>query len=199
MATIRETTREAEHESPIIVRAATDADRVAAMALIAPAAARGRGSLALLRAGQGLLWVAVEHSAEAATSTPESGKPEAREQTAQSDTPDQSEKLVGLLLAAAQIEPETGELVGYIHELLVHPAYRRRGVAMSLLDAAERGMLVDGEFSLVYVLTSFDNQAALRLYRSRGYSLSQARLARRRGDPTARIAADGETSDLIDM
>jgi ribosomal protein S18 acetylase RimI-like enzyme len=177
MATIRETARETAPEPPIIVRAATEADRVAAMGLIAPLAARGRGSLALLRAGQGLLWVAVEHADDAGA----------------------TEKLVGLLLAAAQIEPETGELVGYIHELLVHPAYRRRGVAMSLLDAAERGMLVDGEFSLVYVLTSFDNQAALRLYRSRGYSLSQARLARRRGDPGARIAVDGETSDLIDM
>ncbi len=181
-------------EAPISVRAATDADRVAAMGLIAPSAARGRGSRALLRAGQGMLWVAVERGDSAGA--PGVEQPNAHERET---TPDQAEKLVGLLLAAAQIEPETGELVGYIHELLVHPAYRRRGVAMSLLDAAERGMLVDGEFSLVYVLTSFDNQAALRLYRSRGYSLSQARLARRRGDPAVRIADDGEVGNLVDM
>ena len=182
MATIR--------EAPIVVRAATGEDRVAAMALIAPSAARGRGSLALLRAGQGMLWVAVER-ADGAVGTGRmegAGKPERI---------DQPEKLVGLLLAAAQIEPETGELVGYIHELLVHPAYRRRGVAMSLLDAAEQGMLVEGEFSLVYVMTSFDNDAALRLYRSRGYSLSQARLARRRGDPAT--GAPGDPADALDM
>ncbi len=171
MATIR--------EAPISVRAATSEDRVAAMGLIAPAAARGRGSLALLRAGQGMLWVAVDGA------TPGGETPRG--------LPEPPEKLVGLLLAAAQIEPETGELVGYIHELLVHPAYRRRGVAMSLLDAAERGLLVEGEFAFVYVMTSFDNDAALRLYRSRGYSLSQARLARRRGDPTPSPNADNDT------
>lgn len=183
-------------EAPIVVRAATGEDRVAAMALIAPSAARGRGSLALLRAGQGMLWVAVERG-DGAVATGRAEMAENAGKRPRTDLPEMAEKLVGLLLAAAQIEPETGELVGYIHELLVHPAYRRRGVAMSLLDAAEQGMLVEGEFSLVYVMTSFDNDAALRLYRSRGYSLSQARLARRRGDPAT--AATTASDDALDM
>jgi ribosomal protein S18 acetylase RimI-like enzyme len=144
-------------EAPLIVRPATSDDRSAALALISPAAGRGRASLALLRAQQGILWVAVEQQAA-------------------------GETLVGLLLATAQIDAEEETVVGYIHELLVHPAYRRRGVAMELLDAAEHYFLVECAFGMVSVTTSFDNDAAIRIYRSRGYSLSQARLAKRRED-----------------
>ena len=181
------------HEQPddadtsIVVRRATEHDRVAALGLIAPSASRGRASLALLRAGQGMLWVAVE---ETDTQQPQ-GAPANSTETSAS-----AEKLVGLLLATAQIDPATEELVGYIHELLVHPAYRRRGVAMSLLDAAERTLLVEGEFSLVYVVTSFENDAAVRLYRSRGYSLSQARFVRRRNSRTHADQPDDESRFL---
>lgn len=141
-------------EQPIRVRAATAGDRVQARAFIPSATARGRASLALLRAGQGLLWVAVEGEGV-------------------------DEKLVGLLLATAQVQPEEEQLVGYIHELLVHPAYRRRGVAMHLLDAAERYFLRDHDFAYVELATSPDNEAAIHLYRSRGYTISQVRLSKR--------------------
>jgi len=143
----------------LLVRPATSDDRTAALELISPASGRGRASLALLRAHQGILWVAVEHA-------------------------DERETLVGLLLATAQVDAEEETVVGYIHELLVHPAYRRRGVAMELLDAAERYFLVECAFGKVSVTTSFDNEAAIRIYRSRGYTLSQARLAKRREDVT---------------
>ena len=151
-------------EAPILVRPATSDDRAAALDLISPSSGRGRASLALLRAQQGILWVAVEQATPA-----EPGEP--------------NERLVGLLLATAQIDAEVEEVVGYIHELLVHPAFRRRGVAMELLDAAERYFLVECAFGMVSVTTSFDNDAAIRIYRSRGYSLSQARLAKRRDAP----------------
>jgi len=133
--------------------------------LISPAAGRGRASLALLRAQQGILWVAVEQQAAGDAVGDVAG-----------------ETLVGLLLATAQIDAEEETVVGYIHELLVHPAYRRRGVAMELLDAAEHYFLVECAFGMVSVTTSFDNDAAIRIYRSRGYSLSQARLAKRRAE-----------------
>ena len=142
------------------MRRATSDDRRAALSLISPSSGRGRASLSLLRAQQGILWVAVERPSGAAA----------------------DETLVGLLLATAQVEAEEETVVGYIHELLVHPAYRRRGVAMELLDAAERYFLVECAFGMVSVTTSFDNDAAIRLYRSRGYSLSQARLAKRRDE-----------------
>ena len=144
-------------EAPLLVRPATSDDRTAALELISPASGRGRASLALLRAHQGILWVAVEHA-------------------------DERETLVGLLLATAQVDAEEETVIGYIHELLVHPAYRRRGVAMELLDAAERYFLIECAFGKVSVTTSFDNEAAIRIYRSRGYTLSQARLAKRRED-----------------
>lgn len=156
-------------ETPIRVYIATAADRTAAAALISPATARGRASLTLLRAELGLLWVAA-----AATSAP-------------GELPEQ---LVGLLLATPQIAPESERLVGYIHELLVHPAYRRRGVAMHLLDAAERYFLHEHDFAQIELATSPDNQAALQLYRSRGYRISRVRITKRRGDHTPSIGPD---------
>ncbi|HEX5159319.1 MAG TPA: N-acetyltransferase [Ktedonobacterales bacterium] len=146
-------------ERPISVRLATDADRIAARTSIPSATARGRASLALLKTGQGLLWVAVE------------------------GTGDEEEMLVGLLLATAQVQPEREELVGYIHELLVHPASRRRGVAMHLLDAAEHFFLEEHAFANVELTTSPDNEAALQLYRSRGYTISSVRFSKQRGLP----------------
>lgn len=151
-------------ERAIAVRAATDEDRAAAAAFISPATARGRASLALLRLGQGLLWVAVEGGEGDGSGESDQGE----------------EKLVGLLLATAQIDAETERLVGYIQELLVHPAYRRLGAAMHLLDAAERFFLAEHNFAEVYLATSPDNEAALSLYRSRGYAVSQVRLTKSR-------------------
>jgi ribosomal protein S18 acetylase RimI-like enzyme len=153
-------------ESTISVRAATDGDRISARDLISGSTPRGRASLVLLRAGQGLLWVAYQGQGD-------------------------REKLVGLLLATVQIDSDSEEPVGYIQELLVHPAYRRLGVAMHLLDAAERFFLEEQRFSQIYLATSPDNEAALRLYRSRGYTAYQVRLAKRRLD----IASDAATPD----
>jgi ribosomal protein S18 acetylase RimI-like enzyme len=142
-------------ETPITVRAANEADRAAARAFIPPNSPRGRASLALLDTDLGLLWIAVERGVA-------------------------EEKLVGLLLATVQVGPESDELYGYIQELLVHPAYRRRGVAMHLLDSAERYFLEDAALAGVTLVTSPENEAALRLYRSRGYTSSPVRLSKRR-------------------
>lgn len=144
-------------EQAIRVRRANESDRATAMAFIPPVTPRGRASQVLLKTGQGLLWVAHEHDG-------------------------QEEKLVGLLLATVQIDSETEEPVGYIQELLVHPAYRRLGVAMHLLDAAERYFLEEERFARISLVTSPDNEAALRLYRSRGYSVNQVRLSKNRSD-----------------
>lgn len=152
-------------ERAITVRAASSDDRTAAAAFISPATARGRASLALLRLGQGLLWVAVEGGS-------------AGDEGSSGGERSDGEKLVGLLLATVQIDAESERLVGYIQELLVHPAYRRLGAAMHLLDAAERFFLVEHGFAEVYLATSPDNEAALSLYRSRGYGVSQLRLSK---------------------
>jgi ribosomal protein S18 acetylase RimI-like enzyme len=137
----------------ISVRAASAADRATAMTLIAPGTPRGQVSLALMRAGQGLLWVAVEGEGE-------------------------REQLVGLLLATIQVAAEGDELVGYIQELLVHPAYRRLGVAGHLLDAAEPYFIEEHGLDRIELATSPDNDAALRLYRSRGYTIHQVRISK---------------------
>lgn len=139
----------AKPQSSIGVRDASAADREAAVTLISPATPRGRVSLALLAARQGTLWVAVAG---------------------------EDAQLVGLLLATVQVEPEGERLVGYIQELLVHPDYRRLGVANHLLDAAERHFLRELRLAAVTLVTSPENDAALRLYRGRGYTLSQVRL-----------------------
>jgi ribosomal protein S18 acetylase RimI-like enzyme len=147
----------AAEETSIIVRSATPSDRATVPSFISMETARGRASLVLLRTGQGMLWVAVEGKVSGA-----------------------DEKLVGLLLATVQIDMEREEAIGYIHELLVHPAYRRLGVAHHLLDAAERYCLEQQGLSRIELATSPDNEAALHLYRSRGYVFSQVRLAKQR-------------------
>jgi len=144
----------------ITVRVASPADRATAMTLIAPGTPRGQVSLALMSTGQGLLWVAVEA---------EGGH----------------EQLVGLLLATVQVAAEGEELVGYIQELLVHPAYRRLGVAGHLLDAAEPYFLQEHGFNRIELATSPENDAALRLYRSRGYTIHQVRISKCRGESDA--------------
>jgi ribosomal protein S18 acetylase RimI-like enzyme len=144
-------------EVPIVVREGAEAERALASTLVTPATARGRTSLAMLREGRGWLWVAVAVA----------GDPT-------------SDQLVGLLLADTQTAPETGEPVGYIQELLVHPGYRRRGVAMHLLDAAERFFFAERGFAAVTLITTLENDAAMRLYRTRGYTLDQVHLSKRR-------------------
>ncbi|HEV2235151.1 MAG TPA: N-acetyltransferase [Ktedonobacterales bacterium] len=144
----------ATRETPIVVRDAVAADHELAQSLIAPATARGRTSLAMLREGRGHLWVAV---------TTEQG----------------SERIVGLLLADTQMDADLGEPAGYIQELLVHPAYRRRGVAMHLLDAAERHYFSALGLGAVMLVTTPENEGAIRLYRSRGYGMDQVRLRKR--------------------
>ena len=144
-------------EAPIVVRDACAADHALAGTLVSPTTARGRTSLAMLNEGRGRLWVAV---------------------AGEQDT----EQIVGLLLGDTQADAETGEPVGYIQELLVHPAYRRRGVAMHLLDAAERYFFEEQGFGAVTLVTTPENEGALRLYRSRGYGVDQVRLRKRRAE-----------------
>ncbi len=157
----------------ITVRVASPADRATAMTLIAPGTPRGQVSLALLRTGQGLLWVAVEGQ--------ERGE---------------GEQLVGLLLATAQVAAESDELVGYIQELLVHPAYRRLGVAGHLLDAAEPYFLREHDFGRIELATSPENDAALRLYRSRGYSIHQVRISKTSAKARGRTTTAEEQSGV---
>jgi ribosomal protein S18 acetylase RimI-like enzyme len=143
------------NEAPITVRDAHDADRELAATLLSPDAPRERTSLRMLDEGTGRLWIAVAHELD-------------------------GERIVGVLLVDMRLDPDTGEQVGYIQELLVHASYRRRGVAMHLLDAAEADFFTDPETTAAMLVTSPENEGALRLYRSRGYVVDQVRLRKRR-------------------
>lgn len=156
----REARMAGAEEPTITVRVATQADRAQARTFIPPGTPRGRGSHVLLRAGQGHLWVAVEGAGTG------------------------DERVVGLLLATIQIDAEE-EPLGYIHELLVQAAYRRLGVANHLLDAAEAYFLRELGLPRVELVTSVDNEAALRLYRSRGYTIHSVRLSKQQEDVRA--------------
>lgn len=162
-------------EPSITVRPASPEDRATATALIASGSVRAPLSLSLLRTGQGLLWVAVERHAQPG---PRGEPGERTGATPSGEEAGESEQLVGLLLATVQVGNEGEALVGYIQELLVHPAYRRLGVAMHLLDAAERYFLDEHTFDRIELATSPENDAALRLYRSRGYTIHQVRISK---------------------
>jgi ribosomal protein S18 acetylase RimI-like enzyme len=148
-------TMTAAREASISVREGSAADRTQAGTLVAPTTARGRVSLAMLREGRGQLWVALACDGA-------------------------REELVGILLADTRADGEIGQSVGYIQELLVHPVYRRRGVAMHLLDAAEHCFFELQGLVAVTLMTTPENEGALRLYRSRGYGVDQVHLRKRR-------------------
>ena len=55
-----------------------------------------------------------------------------------------------------------------LQDVSVRPAYRRRGVATALADAAERAAVAQG-FARLRLSVSVDNEAALVMYRQLGY------------------------------
>jgi ribosomal-protein-alanine N-acetyltransferase len=71
------------------------------------------------------------------------------------------ERLVGFIIG----DRRRGNSMGWIASLGVHPDYRRRGIARSLLEACE-GKLATPRTRLTLRCT---NEAALRLYQQMGY------------------------------
>ncbi len=59
-----------------------------------------------------------------------------------------------------------------VYSLNVHPGYRRIGIASLLMDAG-LGFLKDGGFKNVTLEAGINNQAALNLYISRGFSVDK--------------------------
>ena len=59
---------------------------------------------------------------------------------------------------------------GIIHHLCVHPEFRRKGIAGSLVAAAEEALHKEG-IQKVFGLVFKDNDAANAFWESRGYSL----------------------------
>lgn len=57
---------------------------------------------------------------------------------------------------------------GWINRLAVHPAYRRRGLGLSLIRAAEQALRERG-FEIFSALIEPGNDASLRLFEQAGY------------------------------
>ena len=74
------------------------------------------------------------------------------------------DRIVGVILAG-----HDGRR-GIIHHLCVHPEFRRKGIAGSLVAAAEEALHKEG-IQKVFGLVFKDNDAANAFWESRGYSL----------------------------
>lgn len=73
------------------------------------------------------------------------------------------------VLARVVPEPDEGQAYAYVSDLVVLPAYRRRGIGRALLGRAETYARREGASTLrVGVLAK--NEAAARLYRGIGFS-----------------------------
>jgi ribosomal protein S18 acetylase RimI-like enzyme len=73
------------------------------------------------------------------------------------------------VLARVVPEPDEAQAYAYVSDLVVLPAYRRRGIGRALLERAEAYARREGAGTLrVGVLAK--NEAAGRLYRSKGFS-----------------------------
>jgi len=68
-------------------------------------------------------------------------------------------------------ERDFGRKVGWITTLGVLPAYRRRGIAIALLDRCEH----DLDTPSIRLCVRVSNQAAIRLYEKSGYSVINRR------------------------
>jgi ribosomal protein S18 acetylase RimI-like enzyme len=73
------------------------------------------------------------------------------------------------VLARVVPDPDEGQAYAYVSDLVVLPAYRRRGIGRALLERAEAYALREGASTLrVGVLAK--NEAAARLYRGIGFT-----------------------------
>jgi GNAT superfamily N-acetyltransferase len=90
--------------------------------------------------------------------------------------------LVRHLRAAAAVSPAPPAGSWYVDALAVEPAWRRRGVASALLEAAEQQAARAGTIG-VALDTGVANHGARALYEGRGYAAGQVRHA-----PSARAA-----------
>lgn len=70
------------------------------------------------------------------------------------------------------VEHDRNGTIGHIYSLDVSPRYRRRGVASRLLDKAEELFIESGARACNLEVRT-DNVAALRLYRKRGYTVTE--------------------------
>lgn len=84
------------------------------------------------------------------------------------------------LRAAARVSPPPPPRAWYVDGLAVDPARRREGIAVALLEAAERSAAAEGRSTLA-LDTGVENAAAQALYEGHGF--------RRRGESRASDAA----------
>src|SRR5262245_1440843 len=87
---------------------------------------------------------------------------------------DTDNSLCGFVEASLRPSAEgcTTRPVGYVEGIFVQPAFRRRGIARKLIEAAERWAVSKGcsEFaSDCYI----DNEASIRLHQNLGFSVSR--------------------------
>ncbi len=76
-------------------------------------------------------------------------------------------ELAGLVVV--QWTAEQGERVAYIETIEVHPAWRGHGIGGALLERAEESARAAGA-RLIGLHVRVDNDTAIRLYESRGYT-----------------------------
>lgn len=101
-------------------------------------------------------------------------KPEGRD-----SLPAFERQMVGGMVIPIGVETEEGKLVGvvlashdgrkgWINRLAVHPDYRRRGIAKTLITAAEEALRERG-FQIFSALIEPGNDVSLALFQSAGY------------------------------
>ncbi|WP_457555661.1 N-acetyltransferase family protein [Candidatus Pyrohabitans sp.] len=78
------------------------------------------------------------------------------------------EKLAGFICTDSRWISDTGKAVGAVHELVVLPDYRRRGVARRLMEAGLNYLREKG-CNTVELWVGVKNHSAIRFYESLGF------------------------------
>lgn len=124
--------------------------------------------------------------AEASSPIPTAGPDDAATPSARAsgdqDVPSAAAPLVGFLIATIEAEIPIYEVkeFGFIHDAWVEPAWRGRGIGGRLVDAALARFVALG-VSQVRLDTAERNEAARRLFESRGFRVSVREMIRALG------------------
>lgn len=82
-----------------------------------------------------------------------------------------SPELIGMMTVQTVVSTATGELSGWVEDVVIDPSFQGQGAGKGMLDFAEKWAVSSG-ITRLQLLADRDNHSALRFYQLRGWTES---------------------------